>query len=205
MNVRRKSVHGVGVNDADYTVAYKLAGRIVRCPIYNTWAGMLLRCYSSKWLARAPSYSGCAVTDDWLRFSQFRLWMLEQDWEGKSLDKDILIEGNKVYSPDACVFVDQEVNKLLTDSASARGYYPLGVDFIKRSSRYRARIGTPNGSLCLGYYGDPYNAHFAWQQAKLTRIVEVAERQEPRVKEARLRRAEVLRRDMRDGTETTKL
>jgi len=39
--------------------------------------------------------------------------MERQDWEGKHLDKDILIPGNKIYSPDRCIFVSSLINLLI--------------------------------------------------------------------------------------------
>ena len=38
--------------------------------------------------------------------------------EGYSLDKDILVKGNKIYSPETCCFVPQDVNILFTKRTS---------------------------------------------------------------------------------------
>ena len=57
--------------------------------------------------------------------------MESQEWEGKQLDKDIVIPGNKVYSPDACIFVDKRINNLMT-SRNSRAL-PIGIHF--RASR----------------------------------------------------------------------
>ena len=100
-----KLVFGVGINDADYvvqkfeTIGYvdgKQERKLVwACPYYRAWKNMLARCYYHKVQGNRPTYSGCIVSEEWLRFSNFRRWMANQDFEGKQLDKDLLFEGNK--------------------------------------------------------------------------------------------------------------
>lgn len=111
----KRLVYGVGNNDADYVVEKReeigyVGGKRRRklmwvCPYYQTWKDMIKRCYSTKCQEKFPTYKGCSVSADWHTFSNFKAWMEKQNWEGKQLDKDILIEGNKVYSPETCVFV----------------------------------------------------------------------------------------------------
>ena len=109
----KRLVYGVGINDADYvvqkweTIGYvngKQKQKLIWiCPYYSAWKSMLKRCYSSKYQDKRPTYKGCSVSDEWLTFSVFKVWMEKQDWEGKQLDKDLLFEGNKIYSADTCV------------------------------------------------------------------------------------------------------
>lgn len=49
------------------------------------------------------------------------------NWEGRALDKDFLVEGNKVYSPSTCVFLPSKLNTFIITRGNARGQYPLGV------------------------------------------------------------------------------
>lgn len=75
---------------------------------------MLERCYSEKLLESNPSYIGTSVCSEWLYATAFKEWMEKQNWQGKSLDKDIIVPGSKLYSPDTCAFVSQATNLFVT-------------------------------------------------------------------------------------------
>lgn len=173
-------VCGVGVNDADYKVTegHRVNGKVVQtwvCPYYKRWFGMINRCYSTKSLKHRPTYVGCSVCDEWLTFSNFKKWMEQQEWEGRSLDKDFLAEGNKVYSPDTCLFVPLELNNFTVTSATNRGKFPLGVTYRVKGSRtiehvrpYLSKIKNRTGSsLSLGGYATPEEAHQRYLTEKL--------------------------------------
>lgn len=132
--VKRLLVCGFGINDADYRTQWYVDGKRKRCPYYARWHMMLNRSYSPKFHALQPNYIDVSVKEDWRYFSDFKAWMETQYWEGLTLDKDILFPGNKVYGPDTCAFVPQEINLLLTDRLSLRGEYPLGVSYQQKSS-----------------------------------------------------------------------
>lgn len=97
----KQLVHGMGFNDADYVVYPRINGKQIMCPFYSKWANMLKRCFSSKYQETHPTYIGCSVIKKWLTFSNFRSWMINQDWKDKVLDKDTLnIENTKEVSTD---------------------------------------------------------------------------------------------------------
>ena len=183
---KRKLVYGVGINDANYTVAPLVDGKQVRCPYYRAWKSMLERCYSSKFHATRPTYVGCSVAPEWHSFMAFREWMEGEDWQGMELDKDLLVPGNKVYGPDTCMFVSQNVNKVLTDHGAARGDCPIGVHWYKRTGKYEAHCKDGTGKqVHLGYFTCKWKAHAAWVAFKRTVIVKVANRQKnPRIRAA---------------------
>lgn len=199
-----KFVYGVGINDADYvvqikeTIGYKENGKILQkqiwiCPFYSKWKGMLQRCYAEKFLMKNPTYSGCYVTPEWHYFMTFRAWMIEQDWENKELDKDLLLNGNKAYGPENCLFLDQKVNKFMNEREKSRGSCPIGVSFHKLAGKFTAQCkDTVTGKLKhLGYYSCPDEAHMVWltekrRQAKLL----AAEQTDLRVAEALIKRYE---------------
>lgn len=189
--VNRKPVYGVGINDADYVTRPKINGDQVVCPYYRTWSSMIVRSYSDKYQVSRPTYIGCSVTKEWLIFSNFRKWMETQDWQGKQLDKDILIPGNKVYRPDTCVFVSRQINTLLTDSAAARGEYPQGVDFHKATGKYRASCKVIGNQKYLGLFTAIPEAEYEYLTFKSKLIKSIAYEDEsisnPELQEALLR------------------
>jgi len=175
----KKLVYGVGINDADYVVEkretirygdgkqkYKL---VWVCPYYLAWRNMLQRCYSSKLQERQPTYKGCSVSEEWLTFSNFKRWMECQDWEGMQLDKDILFEGNKVYSAETCVFVTKVVNLFTTDCGASRGEWLIGVCWNKPAGKFMARCRNPftKKREHLGYFTCELKAHQEWLKRKL--------------------------------------
>ena len=184
-----KLVHGVGVNDADYVVQpVGPDGKQRACPYYKIWSNMLKRAYSPKYHAKRPTYTGVTVCEEWHSFMAFRVWMMTQDWEGKQLDKDIIVPGNKVYSPATCAFVSSQINNLLIDCAAARGEFPVGVIWKKSNGRFRARVAENGKKRQLGYFATPEAAHSAWRKEKV-RIVRTAAREcdDPRVSAGLLR------------------
>jgi hypothetical protein len=174
----KKLVCGVGINDADYDVVAhkyifvdgKRRRKIVwRCPFYQAWAGMLERGYNEKYKLRQPTYKDVTVCEEWLIFSVFKTWMEKQYHEGQQLDKDILIQGNKVYSPETCVFVSRQVNNFLLDREASRGKYRIGACLHKASGKFMAQCSNPFTAKKdhLGYFISEDDAHNAWLTKKL--------------------------------------
>jgi len=166
MDTPRYIVYGVATNDAGYPVHSRDPRR--RCPYFSVWTNMLSRCYGAAYQARQPTYKGCTVCATWLRFSAFKTWMEGQVWSGKQLDKDLLVLGNKQYSPETCVFVDRRVNAFLTTRTAACGTMPLGVNWDKKALKARARCSNPFTRKLehLGFFDTADEAHEAWRTRK---------------------------------------
>jgi hypothetical protein len=145
--MNKKLVYGVGINDLSEKVYVN--GSII--PLYGCWNNMLKRCYELKYRITHPTYIGCIVCDEWLVLSKFKKWFDVNYKEGLELDKDILVQGNKIYSPDTCCFVPKYLNRLLTDSGSSRGDLPIGVTALKPSIKSR-RITTTYLMTCSNGY-----------------------------------------------------
>lgn len=168
-------------------------------PYYARWNDMRKRCTSITLQDKNPTYKLVECCDEWKVFSSFKCWMEEQDWEGKQLDKDILVRDNKIYSPDRCLFVSPQVNTALLlpkeNSNTLRGV-------SRCNGRYRAKIGNKH----LGYFDSEGAAHRAWQFAKSEELVALAIKQEDlRIKNALLDRASRVRLDLSLGQPTETL
>ena len=181
-------VFGVGINDADYAVTeyetIEVNGKrnykqVWVCPYYRVWKHMLMRCYSTKYQERKPTYKGCSVSEEWWRFSNFRRWMEKQEWKGMQLDKDILFEGNKVYSAETCVFVSGALNRFTTDSGASRGEWMIGVTWRKDKDKFEAQVNNPftKKQEKLGLFVNELETHQAWLKRKLELAHLIAEEQ----------------------------
>lgn len=87
---------------------------------------------------RFGKYSDVDSCKEWKDFQSFAQWFdgVEQSGyysEGWQLDKDLLLKNNKIYSPEFCVFLPEEVNKALNTKSRQRGKLPLGMCY--RSNR----------------------------------------------------------------------
>lgn len=168
---KRKPVFGIGINDAKYIVQPIINNEKIRCPIYVTWLGMMTRCYSEKYQNRQPTYKGCIVCDEWLTFSNFRSWMIDKEWRGLDLDKDIITPGNKIYSPKNCRFISPGLNKLLNDRLKARGKYPKGVIWNKNANKFQSQVNINGKNTHLGYFSTITGARRAYVKSKIKIIL----------------------------------
>ena len=203
------SVFGVGINDLQHLTEKReyIDGKyrlIWCCPFYCKWKHMLERCYSEKHLSKHPSYKGCSVCDEWLTFSNFKKWMEIQDWEGKHLDKDLLVYNNKVYSPETCVFIPSNINTFLV--YTKKGEYPLGVCWSKSSGKFQSQISLGGCRKYLGVFTTENEAHRAWQKAKMTQCELLIEQEkETSIIKGLLRVYDKLRNDYMFNNETVDL
>ena len=94
--------------------------------------------------------------------------MEQQDWHGKCLDKDIIILGSKLYSPETCAFVLPATNLFVIARDACRGEYPVGVCLYKPTGKYIASCKNPftGKQEHLGYFSTPEDAHEAWRKRK---------------------------------------
>lgn len=171
-----RSVYGVGyIGEGEYTA--KREGKSTK--EYESWFYMLMRCYSSLYQEKFPTYKGCSVCVEWHNFQNFAKWYNDNYYEveGKrmELDKDILFKGNKVYSPSTCIFVPNNINTLFIKGDSMRGKYPIGVYFHKERKKFRAHCKGKNGEYVgLGEYETPIDAFNAYRKGKKEIIKQIA-------------------------------
>jgi len=110
-----------------------------------------------------------------------------QEWEGMQLDKDLLVEGNKVYSPSTCVFVDSRTNSLFVGPGTKRD---LLIGAYKNGKRYKSQCRDNGRNVHLGTFDTQEDANNAYLKYKSKVILKRAMRQEDeRVKMALIKRA----------------
>lgn len=151
--------------------------------VYVLWTSMLTRAYCPIYKSRQSTYKDVEVCNEWLNFQNFASWFYSEEFadvvdnnqQVYQLDKDILVKGNKVYSPETCCFVPREVNSLLLSNNSRRGKYPIGVSRYRKKFKACVSIGS-NRNHNLGIYNSPQDAFQAYKKAKEAYIKEVAER-----------------------------
>ncbi|MGM0807498.1 MAG: hypothetical protein ACQET8_22595 [Bacillota bacterium] len=93
-------------------------------PAYESWTRMFLRSYGLK--GKEPEYTGVTVDPRWHCFQDYADWYEENfyqiEGERMDLDKDIMIPGSKVYSPETCVFVPMRLNLQFRNSGKKRKF-----------------------------------------------------------------------------------
>lgn len=178
----KKTICGFGVNDLNEIV---FQGNVS----YNYWRAMIERCYSKKVHKRSPTYIGCSVCNEWKYFSKFKEWFVKHYKEGWQIDKDILVKGNKLYSPETCCFVPHEINSLFTSSKRFRGTNPIGVVEVKTDGRprYASSVRTLDKRI-RKYFDNKEDAFQFYKKEKENNIKRVAvkwkDQLEPNVYEA---------------------
>lgn len=131
---------------------------------YNTWCNILKRCYDEKCKKKNPTYKKVTCCEEWLLFENFYNWLHSQEnfekWlngEDWAIDKDILIKGNKIYSPDTCCLVPKNVNNLFIKNDANRCSTYIGVYktyetyFSLCQGKYLGSYQTPEEAFYMGY------------------------------------------------------
>jgi hypothetical protein len=137
---------------------------------------MLLRCYDEAHRKKFPTYIGVACVDEWHDLTNFKSWFDVSNYrDGYHLDKDILVSGNKLYSPETCCFVPPRINTLLIKRDSDRGACKLGVYFHEGAGKYVAQLSDGSrGRIYLGSFETEQEAFAEYKSAKEKMVKELA-------------------------------
>lgn len=129
-NPYHPSVYGIGVVGNKYQTFVN--GKQTK--EYLAWRRILHRCFDEKFKKERPTYQDVICCDKWLNFEKFYEWLHSQPnfdkWNENNkwaIDKDILIKGNKMYSPETCCLVPHYVNSLFIKCDALRSDLPIGV------------------------------------------------------------------------------
>lgn len=171
-----RSVYGVGfLGDASIINS---DGNVKQS--YTLWANIIGRCYYSKRHETHPWYADCEVCKEWHCYEVFQEWFDQNYYtlpngEQVHLDKDILMKGNKVYSPQTARFVPVSINDLIggSNKKSSNGL-PMGVVWNKKTKKYQAQISIDGKLKNLGYFDNIKDSYETYKQAKKKEIVRKA-------------------------------
>lgn len=145
------------------------------------WSGINRRCDPNSSYAReTPTYAGCV--NGFKDFDEFKSWaesnpgFYKQDYLGKfwHIDKDLREPGNKVYSPEKCIFVPARINTLFGASNATRGKWPIGAYKYPRRESWSAQCSDGEKTKFLGCFDSPEKAHKAWQAYKAKLVFDIA-------------------------------
>ena len=169
-----RDVQGVGYMGAGEYVAskdYKVTEE------YRRWCGMMQRGYNQNTKKKHPTYEDCTVCKEWHNFQNFAEWYTNQFGyrKGFHLDKDILVEGNKTYSPETCCLVPISLNSFFSGNKKIDEEIPTGVS-KNPSGSFTARIYINGKKKTLGTFKDIDMASNSYRAARKTWASELAER-----------------------------
>lgn len=88
--------------------------------------------------------------------------------EQMDLDKDILVKGNKIYSPETCIFVPHTINTYFENLTREPKY-------LRKSKKYRADIWLEGRNVILGYFDTEKEAKLIYIQHKKAAIISKAD------------------------------
>lgn len=159
---------------------YKIRINGKKTTSYIVWEQIIRRCYSAKQQeTTSKSYVDCEVCEEWHNYQNFAQWYEENYYEvpgqHMQVDKDILIKGNKVYSPDTCAIIPQYINTLFIRNNRKRGQYPIGVYYNKRAKKYEAMYKIDGKNKHIGYYTSVNDAFLTYKEYKEDHIKQIAD------------------------------
>lgn len=143
---------------------------------YRAWYNMLHRCYDVSNHKKYPNYIGCSVDPRWLDFQNFADWFFAQEYRDSDyhLDKDLLIPGNKIYSPETCVLLPPQINTLFNNKGNDRGNLPIGVSVFR--NKFQSQINIDGKSKFLGHFETAQEAYDVYKLNKEKHVKDMANR-----------------------------
>ena len=178
MRLKKNKIYDVAIND--YEGSMKENGKDIKS--YQVWKDLIKRCYDPKYHEKFPTYKHCEVCDEWLYFSNFKKWFDDNyRWDLRNqgirmeLDKDLLSDDVKIYSPSSCVFLPNNVNTFIVkkNSNNTSGY--RGVTWSKQKKKWVAGIIDFNTKKRknLGLFEDIVEASNAYALARQQEVEKV--------------------------------
>lgn len=148
----------------------------VRADIYKRWNSLVRRTLCPTFYVpnRRNSYEDVTLCEEWHNFQNFCRFCAENKYYHRDfhLDKDLLVRGNKIYSPEACCFLPQYLNGVISINYETGNGLPVGVN--KKGSKYEAAISYKGSRKRIGVYSTTEEASVAYVKAKEAYVKELA-------------------------------
>lgn len=180
-NPNHRSVFGVGYLGVG---KYKSKNNGKETKAYSKWRSILERSCCFKYKNKWPAYKNVTLVKEWECFQDFAEWFYSKynsvymnNWH---LDKDILVKGNKIYSPETCCLVPREINNLFTKSNNRRGELPIGVSFCNTSKKFKISSNIKGKKKTFNTKEETFQAY---KTAKEAWIKEVADKWREKISE----------------------
>lgn len=145
--------------------------------VYRCWYGILKRCYNEKFHVKHPTYIGTKICEEWKDFQVFAEWFDNNYIDGYHLDKDLLSNGEKIYSPSTCIFLPSKVNGFLANKHRNNKTGYIGVSWQGIRGKYRAsgKSFRTSRSKHIGYFNRPRVAAKAYKVFRAKQALECQE------------------------------
>jgi hypothetical protein len=114
--------YGVGFDSGKY--GHRKTFNRIKLKPYSVWRDMIKRCYHQPYKDKNPSYQEVTCCESWKDYQEFAEWFVYNYQQGYELDKDVLVDGNQVYSPETCAFIPRALNLF---KVHTRGKSNVGV------------------------------------------------------------------------------
>lgn len=159
---KKNLIFGMGENDRNEKT---------RVHSYRTWYNLFVRCYNEKSLQLHPTYSGCNVSMEWRKYSNFKKWYDANYKEGWCIDKDLLVQGNKEYAPDKCCYIPNEINAFLANTRRS-GSNSFSCVYLLKNGHYAVNLSGKR----VGTYATIDEAVSKYKECKRNKAIELAEK-----------------------------
>ncbi len=140
-----------------YQLWENMRSRIVYLPVMNE--------------GKFGKYTDLIVDSGWFDFQLFADWFesVEYYQVGWQLDKDLLFKDNKIYGPDTCVFLPEEVNKALNIKSRSRGGIMLGICYHGNVGKIMVQYSCKHPDYKLNLYLDDTQIEYGFSLYKKAR------------------------------------
>ena len=138
---------------------------------YSAWRSMIARCHKLS-DSNYDKYCHCEVCEEWHNYQNYAKWYDEHIYyvgnERMHVDKDILHEGNNIYSPDNCIIVPQSINEIFHTNLGKKTKDTDLPYTIRRTSNSKYSVTYRGHSV--GIYDTIEDAENAYLKAKREHI-----------------------------------